>query len=177
MTTRFFSRRLGPRAAEGDCQTGAGNTASGDATEHIGPIAPSHPPRPRPGLPQRPLRRPPHLQHRAKGGTNHGDNLITLCGAHHRAVHRGQLTAKPNDIGVIELQHAEGTAYGHIRRAKVIDRHPDLLIALRNLGFRSNDIHHALAVLGKDNALAGATLDQLLRAALQLLTPASLHPG
>jgi hypothetical protein len=32
-----------------------------------------------------------HLETRADGGPNAPDNLVTLCGAHHRALHRGSL--------------------------------------------------------------------------------------
>jgi hypothetical protein len=32
-----------------------------------------------------------HVEPRSEGGTNEADNLITLCGAHHRAAHRGEL--------------------------------------------------------------------------------------
>ena len=30
-----------------------------------------------------------HLRRRSEGGTHHEDNLVTLCSAHHRALHRG----------------------------------------------------------------------------------------
>ncbi|HYJ09274.1 MAG TPA: HNH endonuclease, partial [Polyangiaceae bacterium] len=32
-----------------------------------------------------------HLQARAEGGAHGPENLITLCGAHHRALHKGRL--------------------------------------------------------------------------------------
>jgi hypothetical protein len=118
-----------------------------------------------------------HVRPRAEGGANHPDNLVTLCGAHHRALHRGNLVAKADANGVIEFQHADGAAYGYISSAKVFDQHPELPVALKHLGFRPSDIQRALERLAKDKELADATLDQCLRAALQILTPSNLHPA
>jgi hypothetical protein len=45
-----------------------------------------------------------HVQPRAEGGRNDASNLLTLCSAHHRATHRGEL--------LIEREHDEASSYG-----------------------------------------------------------------
>lgn len=54
-----------------------------------------------------------HVVAREEGGSNDAENLITLCGAHHRAVHRGQLVV-------------EGTASdARFRHGDATDNRPD----------------------------------------------------
>jgi hypothetical protein len=66
-----------------------------------------------------------HVQPRAAGGQNEAHNLITLCGAHHRAVHRRHLVLD-NSTGVLRFRHADGRSYGDVRASHPddIDRQP-----------------------------------------------------
>jgi HNH endonuclease len=41
-----------------------------------------------------------HIQPRSRGGRNEAGNLITLCGAHHRAIHRGDLALESTAGGL-----------------------------------------------------------------------------
>jgi hypothetical protein len=63
-----------------------------------------------------------HIKPRAVRGTNHPNNFITLCGAHHRALHRGDLIAKRTENGGVQFHHADGTAYGHFQHPKSSDQ-------------------------------------------------------
>ena len=49
--------------------------------------------------------------HRATGGDHHADNLILLCGAHHRAYHddKIRITGSPDHL---VFTHADGSPYG-----------------------------------------------------------------
>jgi hypothetical protein len=47
-----------------------------------------------------------HLELRSEGGRNEADNLITLCGAHHRAAHRGERAIGLfEELGPTSLHH------------------------------------------------------------------------
>jgi hypothetical protein len=52
-----------------------------------------------------------HLRPRSEGGANTLENLVTLCSAHHRAIHRGELVVGAPANGLI-FRHADGTPYG-----------------------------------------------------------------
>lgn len=110
-----------------------------------------------------------HLEPRAEGGANHPGNLITLCGAHHRAIHDGHLSAEREQNGV-RFRHPDGTAYGEPPQPGILERHHELLYALTALGFRQSDAQRALRDLRKDPQLTNASIEQCLRAALQRLT-------
>jgi hypothetical protein len=54
-----------------------------------------------------------HVVPRSEGGSNDPENIITLCGAHHRATHRGELVIEPSLDGSPRFRHADGSTYGH----------------------------------------------------------------
>jgi 5-methylcytosine-specific restriction endonuclease McrA len=54
-----------------------------------------------------------HLRPRSEGGRNTRDNLVTLCNAHHLALHRGKIAIEGTAHGGLTFLHADGTAYGH----------------------------------------------------------------
>ena len=64
-----------------------------------------------------------HVRPRAEGGRNEASNLLTLCGAHHRAVHRGELLIEREHDGALIFRHADGSAYGHPVAPRLIDAH------------------------------------------------------
>ena len=50
-----------------------------------------------------------HLKHWANGGETKLDNLITLCGFHHRLVHEGGYGVRRTDDGVFIFTRPDGT--------------------------------------------------------------------
>ena len=111
-----------------------------------------------------------HLQLRSEGGPNDPENLLTPCGAHHRAAHRGQLLIDGTATGV-RFRHADGSPYGRVLEPQALEARAKTFRALRGLGFREGDVRAVLAQLEREGGLAAATTEQWLRAALARLTP------
>jgi len=112
-----------------------------------------------------------HVQPRADGGRNEAPNLLTLCSAHHRAAHRGQLLIGRQHDGTIDFQHADGAAYGNPQTPRLIDAHAKVFSALRHLGYREGEVKTVLAELRSDAELAGVNVERLLREALCRIKP------
>jgi Holliday junction resolvasome RuvABC DNA-binding subunit len=112
-----------------------------------------------------------HIDLRSEGGCNALDNLITMCGAHHRAAHRGKLLVEGASATVAGFRHADGSPYGRVGEPQVLDARAKTFWALRNLGFREGDVRAVLARLRDEGELAAATTEQWVRAALGRLTP------
>ena len=53
-----------------------------------------------------------HIQRKAIGGDHHPDNLVTVCGAHHRAIHRGDVILEGSVSSGLRFRHADGREYG-----------------------------------------------------------------
>jgi 5-methylcytosine-specific restriction endonuclease McrA len=106
-----------------------------------------------------------HLQPRSEGGRNTLENLVTLCTAHHRASHRGELIIDTTGAG-LSFQHADGTPYGKTVTPSSIDAHAKVFGALRNLGFREREARAVLTELRQDPNLRDAATEHLLREAL-----------
>ena len=118
-----------------------------------------------------------HLRARSEGGDHHPDNLLTLCGAHHRACHRGDLLIAKGLAGAVEFRHADGSPYGEKPSPGASDVTARALQALRSLGFAERDaraaLHEASAHVGigiGNRLTAHEQLEELLRGALELLT-------
>ncbi|MET0414168.1 MAG: HNH endonuclease signature motif containing protein, partial [Polyangiaceae bacterium] len=62
-----------------------------------------------------------HITPRAEGGSNESHNLIVLCGAHHRAVHRGELLIDGATAANVRFRHSDGSRYGEAASATQID--------------------------------------------------------
>ncbi len=109
-----------------------------------------------------------HLVPRAEGGRHDPDALVVICGAHHRAIHRGTLFIEGTVSSGLSFLHADGTLYGaralEPARAAAAS---EAFAALRELGFAETAVRQALLELGS----AGRDLDggELMRAALQRL--------
>ena len=112
-----------------------------------------------------------HLRPREEGGGHEADNLITLCGAHHRAAHEGQLRVEGSISSGISFKHADGTNYGAIMglAAPVVDAQAKAFRALRQLGFGEREARQVLAEV-LDELGPDAGTEARLRAALELLT-------
>jgi Holliday junction resolvasome RuvABC DNA-binding subunit len=108
-----------------------------------------------------------------EGGGNHADNLIVLCGAHHRAGHRGELEITGSVATGVRFQHADGNGYGHSVEARAVQIQVKVFATLRRLGFREAETRQALAQLGTMRKPGDATFECVLREALaKLTTPA-----
>ncbi|HEX5100453.1 MAG TPA: HNH endonuclease [Polyangiaceae bacterium] len=111
-----------------------------------------------------------HIQLRAEGGRHDPENLVTLCGAHHLAVHRGELIVDGARSGALVFRHSDGKGYGSSQvSAAAADIFAKAFQALRNQGFREGEIRRALA---SETVRAESELAKVFRAALLELAPA-----
>jgi len=111
-----------------------------------------------------------HIQLRSEGGRNDAENLVTLCAAHHRAVHRGQLVIDGGAPAVC-FRHGDGSPYGSVLEPQTLEARAKIFSALRNLGFREGEVRAVLAQLQSEGEFAAGTLQEWVRAALGRLTP------
>ena len=111
-----------------------------------------------------------HIDLSSEGGPNDPDNLITLCGAHHRAAHRGQLIVTGRVSTGVRFAHADGSSYGQALEPRQVETRARAFSALRGLGFREGEIRGALAQLGDTEVAREASTERVLRAALARLT-------
>ena len=71
------------------------------------------------------------------------------------------------------FRHADGSPYREPVAPRVAEAHAQAFIALRKLGFRESEVRRALERTRTEPRLEPATPEQLVRAALCLLTPAT----
>jgi HNH endonuclease/RuvA, C-terminal domain len=112
-----------------------------------------------------------HIVPRSEGGSHEPTNLVTLCGAHHRAVHRGELSIETGGEACIRFRHADGTLYGQPVTPHAVDVQAKVFSALRHLGFREREVGAVLAELQRDEH-GETTAAGLLREALRRIRPA-----
>ena len=111
-----------------------------------------------------------HLDLRSEGGTHDPDRLIVLCGAHHRALRRGQLQIAGSVSSGLTFRHADGSAYGQLPSPAVSVAYTKAFQALRCMGFRESETRRALAELQRRADGSPETTERVLREALALLT-------
>jgi hypothetical protein len=112
-----------------------------------------------------------HIELRSEGGCHLLQNLVCLCGAHHRAAHHGQITLERSEAGAIRVRHADGTEYGGNVHPQQLELRAKVFSALRQLGFREGQVRAALEQLASEPEVAQASFDGVLRAALARLRP------
>lgn len=110
-----------------------------------------------------------HIRWRSEGGRHQADNLITLCSAHHRAVHRGRPRIE-GTASALRVAHADGSDYGQ-PQTDPHDVHAKVSAGLRGLGFREVEVRSVLAKLHRQRDWRDASAQELLRAALGALHP------
>ena len=111
-----------------------------------------------------------HIDPRCEGGGNDAANLLVLCTAHHRAVHRGTLWLEGTVSEGVVFRHADGTPYGGDVEPSTAGSCVDALAGLRQLGFKESEARSALT--GARTSVSGsATTEELLRAALAWSRP------
>jgi hypothetical protein len=111
-----------------------------------------------------------HLRPRAAGGSNDSKNLVTLCGAHHHAIHDGKLRCEGTLATGLTFRHADGIPYGQTPVPRSADRRAQVFRALMHMGFREVEVREAL---GRVSQAAELAVDSLLREALRALVPAT----
>jgi hypothetical protein len=109
-----------------------------------------------------------HILPRSEGGANHADNLITVCSAHHRALHRGEIRIEGNANGA-RVVHADGNAYGQPVTPGAVDVQTKVFSGLRGLGFREGEVRAVMAELRRCEELETAPPAEWLRQALRRL--------
>jgi hypothetical protein len=109
-----------------------------------------------------------HLRLRSEGGESTLENLVTLCSAHHRAIHRGELVVAGNADG-LDFRHADGTPYGELPSPGDAELRAKAFRALTAMGYRETEAKWALA---RVPASPIVSIEQLVRLALRELAPA-----
>jgi hypothetical protein len=112
-----------------------------------------------------------HIELRSEGGGNVICNILTICGAHHRAAHQGTLIIEQDATGGVHFYHADGTPYGQALEPQALDVQTKLFSGLRNMGFKESEVRAVLAELRRDDSLRGASTQDLLRHALRRIHP------
>lgn len=113
-----------------------------------------------------------HLCPQSEGGAHDANNLLVICTAHHRAIHKGTLWLEGTVSEGLVFRHADGTAYGGNVDPGTAGAYADALIGLRQLGFGETEARNAL--MGARSAGSGSgTAEDVLRAALAW----SRHPS
>jgi hypothetical protein len=113
-----------------------------------------------------------HLDPRAEGGGHDPDRLVTLCGAHHRALHDGTLVVEGSAPKGLTFRHADGSTYGSPAAPGLADALAKVFKALVNMGFRESEAKGAVTRLQKQRHTPSARAEELLRVALLDLVPA-----
>jgi hypothetical protein len=116
-----------------------------------------------------------HVEPRSEGGGNEADNLITLCGVHHRAAHRGELVVAGSVSAGVRFRHADGNDYGQVLDPRAAEIQSKAFAALRGLGFREGEIRRALAEACKRCADRKTDIESVVRDALAKLTAPRVH--
>jgi hypothetical protein len=106
-----------------------------------------------------------HIEARSDGGAHDGDNLIVLCSAHHRALHRGQLEIVGSVREGMLFRRADGLRYGSLDAARAADACERAFLGLRDLGFGEKEARRAI-----NHVRVEGDTETLLRRALSLLT-------
>jgi hypothetical protein len=104
-----------------------------------------------------------HLVPRSDGGRHTSENLVTLCSAHHRAIHRSEVFVEGTPRTGFRFLHADGTAYGGSPSPAVADVRTKACRALELLGYRASEVKRALLRIGE---IHDAGLGQIIRQAL-----------
>jgi hypothetical protein len=112
-----------------------------------------------------------HIRTREDGGGHELDNLVTLCGAHHRASHRGELIVQGRVSSGLTFLHADGTEYGGAVTTADAGIHATAFRA--EAGFGERETRQALSQVAA-HVGADAQLETVVRSALQLLSAGAL---
>ena len=112
-----------------------------------------------------------HLETRADGGAHDASNLITLCAAHHLALHDGKLRVEGSLATGLVFRHADGTPYGLLPSPSAASIQTRAFQALRGLGFGEREARQAL---GHFLDASATDLETVIRRCLDRLSARSL---
>lgn len=115
-----------------------------------------------------------HVELRSEGGDHNPNKLIALCSAHHDAAHEGRLLIDGDAVSGFVFRHADGRPYGARLSVDAADTFAKAYSALMHLGFKSKHVRPALEDV-RSHVGPTATLEAVIRAALELLTPARVR--
>ena len=110
-----------------------------------------------------------HIAPRSEGGQHAPQNLVVLCAAHHRAIHRGQLIIAGHAPTNLDFRHADGRRYGSAVDPIAAETHTLAFRALRGLGYREKEARSALDCVRAQAHVGSRSMPELLRAALSVL--------
>jgi hypothetical protein len=119
-----------------------------------------------------------HIRPRSEGGSHRADNLLTLCSAHQRALHRGELRSEgdASDFrvlpGVLDVP-SDSAAPPAVPSS--LDVSAKVASGLFHLGFRGAEVRAVIAELRQQSELADAAPQRWIREALRRLHPARAH--
>jgi hypothetical protein len=106
-----------------------------------------------------------HIETRAEGGAHAEDNLLVLCSAHHRALHRGQLEITGRVGRDLTFRRGDGSPYGALDSPLGVEVSERAFRGLRGMGFGEREARRAL-----ERVRCSGDTETLLRRALSLLT-------
>ncbi len=110
-----------------------------------------------------------HLEYPLDGPCRE-EQVLGLCGAHHRRVHEGALLIQRGTDGALSYRHADGADYGAALSVTWHALRDMAQSALVHMGFPAARVRQALVRLGAgDGEERPATIHALLRQALALL--------
>lgn len=112
-----------------------------------------------------------HVRARHDGGAHDAHNLVTLCGAHHRAIHLGKLLVTGSVHEGLRFWHADGSEYGEMPSAPEADVTAKAFRALRSLGFGERDVRRAL----EQTHVGTESVESVVRQALRSLTESAFE--
>ncbi len=98
-----------------------------------------------------------HLDPRAEGGSHDPERLALVCGAHHRAAHRGSLWIDGSGSAGFVVRHASGEIYGAPPSPPAIDAVAEAQRGLEHLGFTSSQARALLEAALRAGARHDAT--------------------
>jgi hypothetical protein len=116
-----------------------------------------------------------HLVARAEGGQHDPDQLVTLCGAHHRALHRGALIIEGAVSQSLTFRHADGSVYGGAVAVANADATTKAFQVLCHQGFREGEVRRALVELTLPSGTE-PSVEALIRQGLLRLTERHCRP-
>jgi hypothetical protein len=111
-----------------------------------------------------------HIDARAENGGHEPENLMVLCAAHHRALHRGSLIVEGRPSTGLKFRHADGSKYDKPVSPVTADDSAKVFLALKNMGFREKEARGAVE-RARTHVGGEAPTESLLRRALAELTP------
>lgn len=107
-----------------------------------------------------------HITPRSEGGGHDPDGLVLLCGAHHRMLHRGYLWIEGTVSSGLSFRHADGSLYGELPPASVVESAARAFAALRARGIGETAARLLVARAGLGSTSGGVPVKARRRAAL-----------